>query len=173
VVLGMGMGWLAANVALRHDVSQVTVIERDPDVISLIEAVGVFDQLPAAARAKIDIVQADALTWRPSTPVDSLQADIWERFVEPRKLSDVRTMQANIGAASIYFWGQEMEIWRHARRRADEATEPTLDWPLVRTIVSEDIALPLALPEWVDFPQKITAAAAWWTPRDDAWWRAD
>lgn len=160
VVLGLGMGWLAANVALRPEVDHVTVVERDGDVIALIEASGVFAQLPAEARDKIEILQADALDWRPSGRVDTLQADIWERFVEDRKLDDVRRMQANIAATSIYFWGQEMEIWRKARRHADAVL--SLDWPAVRAIVENDIGLPLILPDWPDYPRRIASAAEWW-----------
>jgi hypothetical protein len=98
VVLGLGMGWLAANVAILPDVERVTVIERDRDVIGLVTATGVFEQLPGTARAKVSIVEADALTWRPDRPVDCLQADIWRRYIDPGKLEDVRVMQRNIAA---------------------------------------------------------------------------
>ncbi len=170
VVVGLGMGWLAANVALRESVSRVTVVERDSAIIEIVSATGVFAQLPAAAREKIEIVNADALEWQPHGPVDTLQADIWERFVEERKLSDVRRMQENMKAEGIYFWGQEMEIWRYACRR--QGPEPALDWPLIRTIVAQDIGLPLLLPDWPDYPQKIAAATPWWTPQDDGWYGA-
>ena len=169
VVLGLGMGWLAANAALRREVDRVTVIERDPNIVALVEDAGVFAQLPGDAREKLELVQADALTWRPSVAVDTLQADIWERYVESGKLGDVRRMQDNIGAAALYFWGQEMEIWRFACRRT--GLHPSLDWPLVRMIVSEDIRLPLILPDWPDFPQKITSAARWWAPAEQDWWQ--
>ncbi len=168
VVLGLGMGWLAANAALRNEVNHVTIVERNPEVIALFEAAGIFEQLPKRAQEKLEIVQADALTWRPSEPVDALQADIWERFVEDQKLDDVRRMQDNIGAAALYFWGQEMEIWRFACRRA--GPNPPLDWPLLRTIVEFDMRLPLILPDWPEYPKMISAAAPWWTPRDQGWW---
>jgi hypothetical protein len=170
VVLGLGMGWLVANLALKPAVDQVTVVERDPDVIALIEAAEVFAALPGPARAKIRIVEADALAWRPDRPVDSLQADIWRRLLEDGKLADVRRMQANIEARSIYFWGQEMEIWRFACRRAG-GLAAGLDWPAIRAITTEDIALPLIVPDWPDYPAKIVAAAPWWTPADTDWWR--
>jgi hypothetical protein len=169
VVLGLGMGWGDRQCRTRANVDRVTVIERDPDVIALVEASGIFDQLPQSVRDKVDIIQADALTWRPSTPVDSLQADIWEKLVLARKLDDVRHMQDNIGAASLYFWGQEMEFWRFACRR--QGADPQLDWPLIRGIIADDIQLPLSLPDWPDYPQKIAAAAPWWTPREPDWWR--
>jgi hypothetical protein len=169
VVMGLGMGWVAANVALRPDVRRVTVVERDPDTVALIESLGVFGQLPDDARDKIEVVIADALTWRAREPIDTLQADIWENLIDACKLSDVRRMQENLGAPEIYFWGQETEIWRAACRRAGGA--PLLTWPLIRSIVGEDLALPLILPNWVDYPQKIAAGAQRWNPPDDAWWR--
>jgi len=169
VVLGMGMGWLAANAALKPEVTHVTVVERDRNILELMHEQAVFEQLPPEARDKLEIVEADALAWRPSVPVDSLQADIWERFVEDDKLAHARTMQDNIGAASVYFWGQEMEIFRLACRRfASDA--PQLDRRLIDAIVAEDIALPLVLPDWPDLAEKITAAAAWWTPKTEGWW---
>jgi hypothetical protein len=169
VVVGLGMGWLAANVALRREVDHVTVVERDGDVIELVKATGIFAQLPADAREKLEIVQSDAFAWRPSTEVDTLQADIWQKFIEDHKLSDIRRLQDNIGAAALYFWGQEMEIWRFACRR--HGPQPPLDWPLIRTIVSDDIKLPLLLPDWTNYPQKIAAAASWWTPCKQDWWK--
>lgn len=169
VVMGLGMGWLAANVALRPEVSRLTVVERDADVIALIDATELLQHLPAEAREKIEIVQADARDWRPDQPVDTLQADIWRKFIEDGKLSEVRHIQDNVGAAAVYFWGQEMEIWRMACRRTGGA--PHLDWPMLREIVSKDIGLPLILPDWPDYPEKIAAGAPWWTPKEPGWWR--
>jgi hypothetical protein len=172
LVFGLGMGWLAANAALRPEVERVSVVERDPAIIALAHASGVFEQLPEAARDKLDIIQADALDWRPSTPVDNLQADIWLTLTENGKLDAVRRMQHNVGARRVYFWGQEMEIWRHACRRAHGAPE-TLSWDTLREIVEVDLGLPLIVPDWPDYPEKIVDAARWWTPARDDWWRAD
>lgn len=97
-------------------------------------------------------------------PVNTLQADTWRRFVEPGKVADARRMHRNLRAGSLCIWGQEMEIWRLACRRARPGA-PELDWTGLRRIVDEDMALPLILP---DYPQKI--AAIWWAPKGD-WWR--
>jgi hypothetical protein len=169
VVFGLGMGWVAANAALRPDVERVSVIERDPDVIAMALATGVFEQLPAAARAKIHLIQADALSWTPGGPVDSLQADIWLSLLENGKLEAVQRMQCNVQARSVYFWGQELEIWRHACRRAGSVLR-VLDGPTLRRIVSDDLGLPLVAPDRADYAQKVAAAAAWWTPRAEGWW---
>ncbi|UUX48898.1 hypothetical protein NUH88_16020 [Nisaea acidiphila] len=168
VVLGLGMGWAAANVALRPEVDRVTVVERDPDVIALIRAQGLFEALPPDARAKLAVVEADALTWRPDSPVHSLQADIWLGLAEDGKLADVRQMQSNIGAEQVYFWGQEMEIWRQACRHTGGA--PALDRTVIRRIVEEDLGLPLILPEWPDLPEKLASAGTTWAPLRTDWW---
>jgi hypothetical protein len=76
VVMGMGMGWAAANAAIQSAVSRVTIVERDAEVIGMIRDTGIFDQLPPEAAAKIAVVQADALEWRSETPVDTLLPDI-------------------------------------------------------------------------------------------------
>jgi len=166
----MGMGWLAGNAALKPEVTQVTIVERNPDVLGLMAGLRIFEQLPPEAREKIEIVEADALHWRPDGPVDSLQADIWEHFVEPDKCDEARRMQDHIAAAQVYFWGQEMEIWRLACRRAGQDS-PVLDRALIDTIVAKDMGLPLILPDWPDLGEKIAAAAPWWTPKEPDWWR--
>jgi hypothetical protein len=169
VVLGLGMGWCAANVALNPAVERATVIERDADVIALIEAQGVFAQLPAEVREKLKIVQADALDWRPDTPVDSVQADIWAKVVEPGKWGDVRRIQSNIGAESLYFWGQEMELYRLACRQAGELVETLSADTLARLI--DQSGLPLISSSDSDYPERIVAGAPWWTPKQEGWWR--
>ena len=169
VVLGLGMGWAAANVALNPAVDRVTVIEHDADVIALIAAMGVFDQLPAAARGKLAVVQADAFDWRPDSPVDSLQADIWAGVMEPGKWDDVGRLQANIGAASLYFWGQEMEIYRLACREAERIPQAFEDTDVAR--LAAQTGLPLALPEEPGIASRIAAGARFWTPKAEGWWR--
>jgi len=169
VVLGLGMGWCAGNVALREAVTRVTVVERDPAIIALIDELGVFDQLPDQARAKIVVVEDDALTWRPDGKVDSVQADIWAKLVEPGKWDDVHRIHANIGAESLHFWGQELELWRLVCR--DAGCEPDrLDRATLDRIVAKT-GLPLVVPDDADFPDKIVAAAQCWGPRDPDWWR--
>ncbi|MBP7864531.1 MAG: hypothetical protein KA419_01170 [Acidobacteria bacterium] len=111
-VMGLGLGWAAANLALNPRVRQVTVVELDPEVIELVTSLGVFGQLPEAVRAKVGIVRADALAWRPGSPVDFLYADIWRCFDAPGTLDQVRRMQANAAAETVCFWGQEILLHR-------------------------------------------------------------
>lgn len=168
VVLGLGMGWCAANVALRPSVTRVTVVERDPDVIALMEDMGILTQLPADIAAKITIVQADAFDWTPDAHVDTLQADIWAWIVEPNKWDDVRALHARIRPDRLYFWGQEMEFWRLACRASGSST-PALDNAGLDAIVA-GTGLPLITSQTPDRAARIAAGARWWTPQNDTWW---
>ena len=170
VILGLGMGWAAANVALNPNVDRVTVVERDSDVVALIADQGIFDQLPREVRDKITIVRADAFDWRPDAAVDSVQADIWAKIVEPRKWDDVRRLQANIGAASLYFWGQEMELYRLACREAGAIPTSLSDADIER--LAAQTGLPLVLSPEPGTAARITAGAQWWTPKTEGWWDA-
>lgn len=158
VVMGLGMGWVAANIALNPAVQKVTVIERDSEVIALFADTQAFAGLPPEALAKIRIVEADALLWRPEQPVDFLYADIWRTLNEPQTLDDVRRMQANVAACAIYFWGQELSIDELAEPVAETASAS--EWAnAVTRCVQERIALPLLLPDDFDYPDFIARVA--------------
>ncbi len=151
VVMGLGMGWVAANIALNPAVDRVTVVEYDPQVIALIEESGALDQLPPDILAKLDIVQADALAWTPAEAVDFLYADIWLTLDEPETLGEVGRMQENIHASTIYYWGQELTIHAQAKKLAEPGQELTLTEPLIRRIVTQEIGLPLLIPDDEDY----------------------
>lgn len=154
VVMGLGMGWAAANAALRPEVTRVTVIEMDPEVIGLIDELGIFGQLPPEAAAKISVIQGDALAYTPEMPADTLLADIWLSLNGDDRVPQVQTMAANTRAGGVYFWGQEMVIARRAR-----ALGLALDTATVGRIIDE-LKLPLIGPEWSNYPELIERAAA-------------
>ena len=156
VIMGLGMGWVAAETALREGVSLVTIVERDPQVIALHRELDLFARLPGDAGEKVRIVEGDAFAWRPDQPVDLLMPDIWLNLVEGDRVPDVRRMQDNIGARAIYFWCQELEIARHAA-----AAGRMLDPAGVNDTV-RDFALPLVIPEGIDYPAIVHSAARQW-----------
>lgn len=166
-VLGLGMGWSAAASALRDGVTAVTVVERDRDVVAMHRALGLFARLPGGAGDKVRIVAADALDWVPDAPVDLLMPDIWLPLVSDGRVAEVQRMQANVRASAVYFWGQEMEIARHAR-----AAGRALDADGIRATVA-DFALPLIGPGIPGYAECTAAAAeAWmrgcWLPAEAA-----
>lgn len=156
VIMGLGMGWVAAETALRDGVSMVTIVERDPEVIALHRELDLFARLPGGAGKKVRIVQGDAFAWWPDEPVDLLMPDIWLGLVEGDRVPEVRRMQDNVGAQAVYFWGQELEVARHAA-----AAGRRLDAGGVEATVRA-FALPLVIPERADYPGMIEAAARQW-----------
>jgi hypothetical protein len=153
VIFGLGMGWSVAATALRDEVVSVTAVDRDRDVLALHHELDVFSQLPDAARRKIRVVEGDAYAWRPDGPVDLLMPDIWLPLVSDGRVEEVRRMQANVQAKAVYFWGQEMEIARHA-----VAAGRSLDAAGIAETIA-GFGLPLIGPELPDYPQKLAAAA--------------
>lgn len=147
VVMGLGMGWIALNAALNPQVERVTVVERDADVIEFFTASAITSQVPPEIAAKIVVAHADALEWQPEEPVDFLFADIWRPIADTNALAHVQRMQQHVQAKQVYFWGQELRLYRDFQRLFGP------DMPLTRAGIERcaatELKLPLALP-WDD-----------------------
>lgn len=156
LVMGLGMGWAAAATAMRERVTAVTIVEQDPDVLALHAGLDLFAQLPDAARAKLRIIEGDARAYVPDAPVDLLMPDIWLPLVNDGRIDEVRAMQANAQAKAIYFWGQELEIARHAKAAGRPLDEAGI------AATTADFALPLIGPEWPDYAVLAATAAQRW-----------
>lgn len=152
VVMGLGMGWVAINIALNPAVRKVTIIERDRDVIQLLSQSGALDGLALEAAEKIQIHEADALEWVPDEPVDFLYADIWLHYKEPQTLGEVRRMQRNVNAKTLYFWGQELFLHDLADLRASNGVEPLIS-------LQKRMGLPILMPTDFDYSALIIQAA--------------
>jgi hypothetical protein len=156
-VFGLGLGWSAALCALKAEVEAVTVVELDSELIALHGELGLFESLPCGAGAKIRIVEGDAFAWRPDRAVDLLAADIWLPIVGGDRVAEVRRMQANVDAERVYFWGQELEIARHAvaagRGRLD-------DGEIAET--AREFGLPLAGLDSPGYAARLRAATDQW-----------
>ncbi len=159
VVMGLGMGWAALNIALNPQVRRVTVIERDPEVIDLFASSGALHGVPAAVAGKMRVVEADALAWQPDEPVDFIHADIWRTLAEESTLDDVRRMQRHIGAACIYVWGQELLIHEAACRMTPDSADPR-SWSAAVRQAMEQTGLPLLSPPGMDYPAFVARVAA-------------
>jgi hypothetical protein len=152
VVMGLGMGWVAVNMALNPQVKRVTVVERDPEVVELFLHSRALAGIPSPCSDKLSIVLADALEWQPDEPVDFLYADIWLGLEEPQTLDEVRRMQDNVKAGQVYFWGQELVIHSMAGEYAQVGT-PRAE--VVQRCIAEKIRLPLLIPDGIDYAEMI------------------
>ena len=155
VIMGLGMGWMAANVALNPNVTKVTVVELDPDVITLFANSGALESLPKSAGKKIVIIEGDALQWTPAVTdiVNFLYADIWLHLAEPSTIRQVRQMQVNVQAEKVYFWGQEIAIHCAARQHVDSNAKITME--AVKYALDRIIQLPLLVPGDCDYIEMI------------------
>ena len=154
VVMGLGMGWAAANAALRPEVTRVTVVEFDPEVIDAVAACRVFEQLPPEAAAKLTVLRDDAYSFIPDAPADTLMADIWLPLFGAERDADVRRMHANTGGTRVYFWGQELTIAHRARVAGLPLTAETV------AMIVADMGLPLIGPgECADYTELVGKAA--------------
>ncbi len=162
VVMGLGMGWVAINVALNPAVRRVSVIERDPEVIALFSWSNALANLPAEVKNKIEIIQADALKWRPDPglEVDFLYADIWRALEEPQTLAEVRRMQSNVRSEMIYYWGQELTLHAMCSPRLSDNSSSDHWITALRNCMDNDIGLPLLLPTDIDYVDLVRGVAS-------------
>ena len=157
VIMGLGMGWAAAECALKNDVVTVTVIEADSAVIALHRDLDLFARLPGACGNKVRIIEHDALTWQADGPVDLMLADIWLPIVsDTNRVDEMRQMQANVLAKDVYFWGQELELARQAVARGLAIDD------LGIAEVAASWGLPLVGLDTPDYAVKTRAAAKAW-----------
>lgn len=84
LVMGLGLGMVANAMALKPEVTDVTVLENCPDVIALVSG---------SLHPKVTVIEADALAWEPppGKKWDVVWHDIWfsdteEENAQRRKL---------------------------------------------------------------------------------------
>jgi hypothetical protein len=151
VVAGLGMGFVTYNLSRKPEVTKVTVVERAAAVVALMDRISNWRSWP-----KIELVVGDALTWQPSEPVDFLYADIWPQLGEEKALGLTRTIQANVGAARVGSWGQEIDFLDWCRTTGVPA--PDVSDQHYRSFVA-DSGLPLIGAEWPGYARLAAAAA--------------
>lgn len=112
---GLGLGYFAYMTARKENVESVTVVERDPSVISLFES----ELLPQfECRDKIRIIQADAIDYfeneLPHGGYDYVFADLWHDVSDGLPLyAQLRRIEDAQGACFDY-WIEDM-ILSHLR----------------------------------------------------------
>lgn len=114
VICGLGMGVMAYAVSALKAVSEVVVVDRDPEVIAMMTESSGFDSWPQ--RNKVTIVEADAREVE-VTGVDFLYADIWPYYRMDCMVPDMQAIYRNIPAPRCGYWGQELDMVDHAKAR--------------------------------------------------------
>jgi hypothetical protein len=124
VVMGLGMGTLLYNILGQEDVTQVTVVERDPDVFELLHQIASPTSWSGWEKARF--VFADALEWKPDEHVDYLTVDIWSKLGDSNLRPDGQRIQANVQADQVALWGQELDFITFVAHQGYEPP-PTLE----------------------------------------------
>lgn len=109
IVNGLGMGMLLEALLSKPDVSYVRVIEIDPDVIGLVGHHFASDR-------RVEIVQADALTYRPAKgeTFDYAWHDIWDDICQ-----DNLKQMATLGRRYNRYVATKQGFWSRGIIRAD------------------------------------------------------
>mgnify|MGYP001566944409 CR=1 FL=1 len=89
LINGLGLGFALAAILRKPEVEHVTVVERSPDVISLVAPTYATDP-------RVTITRADAMTWRPpsGTRYGAVWHDIWTTICDDNKPEMTRLRRA-------------------------------------------------------------------------------
>ena len=96
LIHGLGLGMFLGAVLRKPEVTHVTVVEVDADVIAL---VGAHYEAMAKVEGKgLEIVHADALTWKPPKGArwDAAWHDIWD-YICADNLPQIHTLHRRFG----------------------------------------------------------------------------
>ena len=75
LVLGLGMGYVPFMMALKSEIKSITIVEKDPDIISLFNSL-IYPSFKN--KEKIKIVEGDAINFvRKQNKFDYIFADLW------------------------------------------------------------------------------------------------
>lgn len=151
VVAGLGMGFVTFNIMRKPEVTKVTVLERDREVIKLMDQITDWRSWP-----KVELVEGDALAYQPAEPVDFLYADIWANLGEEAAQEITQAIQANVQAERVGWWGQELDFFGWCNKK----NLPYLDLGdrNYRAFVAES-GLPVIGAEWPGYARLAAAAA--------------
>jgi len=110
LIHGLGLGMVVNACLLKPEVSKVTVIELEPDVIAL-----VADHYRGLFGDRVEIVQADALTWEPpkNTRYNMVWHDIWPDICADN-LDEMKRLHRRYGRRSDWQGSWSRNLLQHA-----------------------------------------------------------
>lgn len=102
LIAGLGLGMVTNAVLLKGEVEWVTVVEIDPDVVSLVA--------PHIQSPRLEVVRADIYTWRPreGERFDCAWFDVWETICRDN-LRNMRKLERKFKpfCGSMGFWSRD------------------------------------------------------------------
>ncbi len=116
MIAGLGLGYILHPILRKPSVTQVTVIEKNPDVIALVA--------PTLKSPKLHIVEADIFKWRPprGTRYQTIYFDVWPNL-SVKNLPDMDRLHRAF--RSYRAAGGWVGSWCHDECKARR------DWPIV------------------------------------------
>ncbi len=109
LILGLGLGYVVRELLREkcNPISSITVVENNKGVVYLVS--------PYVEHPKVEVVHADAFTYKPTKKFDSIWADIWdtpgeEQTTERRKLIGYYRKYKNPGGW-MKTWSQSDSRW--------------------------------------------------------------
>ena len=148
VVVGAGLGFYLVNVLDKPEVTEVTLIEQDQDVLDVLHTSldGTGYWLDNRKLSTIHMDVFDLPHW--TEPVDYLYVDIWQILGSERALTDTHRLVELFKPVGVGYWGMELDFvhWAHAQGLKPPPTEE--QWG--RWI------------EWTGMPIRPKTGHAWW-----------
>jgi len=118
VVAGLGMGLLLYNLAQNPRVTSITVLEREPAVVDLLQEATGFRTEWFSSGPPLRVLTTSAMDWKPDHQVHTLLVDIWPQIAHRDLVADTQTLQKRIIAKQVLSWGQELAFMRYVNRAA-------------------------------------------------------
>lgn len=126
LTLGLGLGYYAFHASQKSEVTQVTVIERDAEVISLFRD-HILPQFPH--KEKIKVIEADAFDFLekqlPTSSFDFLFADLWHDASDGLDLYlRIKKYEKNYPAMHFSYWIESSLLSVLRKMVFDRITDP-------------------------------------------------
>ncbi|RPJ26495.1 MAG: hypothetical protein EHM33_11405 [Chloroflexi bacterium] len=118
VLMGAGMGVALFNLLAKPEVQQVTLVEREPLVLDILEQSTGMSSWRGIEKLHVALV--DALEFSPEGPVDHLYVDIWPTIGEGQNVEEMQAIQRRVRASSVGWWGQEIHYLEWLKRQGNE-----------------------------------------------------
>ena len=120
VVGGLGMGMYLYNLCLKPEVTKITVVEKDPDIL---KAFPLFSGCHEwAGWGKVSILHEDILSLTDAACVglwgcDHLYVDIWPVMGDNAAVGDMQTICESIRPKQASWWCQEFDYFEHLKTK--------------------------------------------------------